>query len=561
MLKKSASFVLASLRDSTYRSVRLVSSLAAALLGTRRVSARQGWAGEKSGLFEHPADYSCTITVRIMTALCRPKNEFFSKLPASVSLLVALLLLVSTPEMALSFTQGEIYRQAKAATVLIVGVNDESNALSFGSGVFISDQGLVLTNAHVVEDSTRLFVYIRNQAVDPAAQVLAIDSDLDVAALRVHTDHPVPFLPLGAEVQDEGTPAIAVGYPRVSDVLQMGLTLHASVIPMTITGEAMGRSRTSGLPIPFVQTVGMLNAGSSGGPLVQSETGDIAGLVVHTVPYLEHVKNAGGARLGTVMMRAGLSYSIPVSRLRDWLDKSQIPVPAKQTHEAPLPSMDKGLTTRTFLTTAHLLHLMAVVLHEDRDLLDLAIQHYESALQLEPERPDVLRNLGLALAATGEMDRARVTYERAFAKTPSDPVLLKNMGELRYRMRDSQGAAELYRAAIQQDACFMNASLGLGRALQAQGRADEAKQVLRSAAACPLSSSYAAYHVGLALEQQGLGQDALQIWEDVLGQSHRASVNERPLLNKIRQRIAQLRAQLTPPVRSTVHSSVSEAAR
>jgi hypothetical protein len=40
MLKKSASFVLASLRDSTYRSVRLTSSLAAALL---------------DGLFEHPA--------------------------------------------------------------------------------------------------------------------------------------------------------------------------------------------------------------------------------------------------------------------------------------------------------------------------------------------------------------------------------------------------------------------------------------------------------------------------------------------------------------------------
>jgi hypothetical protein len=35
--------------------VRLRSSLAAALLGKRRVSARQGWAGEKSGIFEHPA--------------------------------------------------------------------------------------------------------------------------------------------------------------------------------------------------------------------------------------------------------------------------------------------------------------------------------------------------------------------------------------------------------------------------------------------------------------------------------------------------------------------------
>jgi hypothetical protein len=74
MLKKSASSVLASLRASEvlegiFRSPRsilwanghtkcgwylLASSLAAALLGTRRVSARQGWAGEKSGLFEHP---------------------------------------------------------------------------------------------------------------------------------------------------------------------------------------------------------------------------------------------------------------------------------------------------------------------------------------------------------------------------------------------------------------------------------------------------------------------------------------------------------------------------
>ena len=51
----SASFVLASLRGSTYRSVRLASSLAAALHAERRVVARRGWAGEKSGLFEHPA--------------------------------------------------------------------------------------------------------------------------------------------------------------------------------------------------------------------------------------------------------------------------------------------------------------------------------------------------------------------------------------------------------------------------------------------------------------------------------------------------------------------------
>jgi hypothetical protein len=58
MLKKTASGVLASFRSSTYpRGYASGPSLAAALLGIRRVSARQGWAGEKSGLFEHPEDY------------------------------------------------------------------------------------------------------------------------------------------------------------------------------------------------------------------------------------------------------------------------------------------------------------------------------------------------------------------------------------------------------------------------------------------------------------------------------------------------------------------------
>jgi tetratricopeptide (TPR) repeat protein len=267
------------------------------------------------------------------------------------------------------------------------------------------------------------------------------------------------------------------------------------------------------------------------------------------------------------MMRAGLSYSIPVSRVRDWLQKTHIPFAAHQTQAALLAPLEKEFPTRTFLTTAHLLHLMAAVLRQDRDLLDLAIQQYEWALQLEPERPDVLRNLGLAFAATGQTERAQVTYERAFARTPNDPALLKNMADLRSHLRDAQGAMDLYRAAIRQDACFVSASLGLGAVLKDQGRVEEASQVLRRAAACP-SSSYTAYYVGLALEQHGLGSEALQIWEDVLGQANRSSVNERTILNKIQQRAAQLRAQLMEqdrevniaPIASDIQSSVSQEA-
>jgi len=61
MLKKSASFVLASLRGSTYRSVRLASSLAAAAL---------------DGHFEHPANRSCGITIRKVTVNLEHKLSF-----------------------------------------------------------------------------------------------------------------------------------------------------------------------------------------------------------------------------------------------------------------------------------------------------------------------------------------------------------------------------------------------------------------------------------------------------------------------------------------------------
>jgi len=61
MLKKSASFVLASLRGSTYRSVRLASSLATAAL---------------DGHFEHPASRSCGITIRKVTVNFEQKLSF-----------------------------------------------------------------------------------------------------------------------------------------------------------------------------------------------------------------------------------------------------------------------------------------------------------------------------------------------------------------------------------------------------------------------------------------------------------------------------------------------------
>jgi hypothetical protein len=50
-------------------------------------------------------------------------------------------------------------------------------------------------------------------------------------------------------------------------------------------------------------------------------------------------------------------------------------------------------------------------------------------------------------------------------------------------------------------------------------------------------------------------------WEDVLGEGHSASITERPIFNKIRQRVAQLRAQLTPQDRGVSEALIASRAQ
>ena len=107
------------------------------------------------------------------------------------------------PASAFAHSSHQLYRQAKATTVLIVGIDDDTQSLSFGSGVFVSGDGLVLTNAHVIKDATRLFVYSQAQDVDTQPEILAVEPDWDLAALRVAAPRPTPYLSIAKEQAEE----------------------------------------------------------------------------------------------------------------------------------------------------------------------------------------------------------------------------------------------------------------------------------------------------------------------------------------------------------------------
>lgn len=146
-----------------------------------------------------------------------------------------------------------------------------TSAQGAGTGIVIDDNGLVITNAHVVQGATTAEVALDSDDRARPATVLAIDSARDIALLRVD-DHQ-GFVAIRAADADDvavGDPVIAVG--NALD-LDGSMTVTAGIV------SALDRSidTTNGALGNLIQTDAAISSGNSGGPLVNA-AGEVIGV-------------------------------------------------------------------------------------------------------------------------------------------------------------------------------------------------------------------------------------------------------------------------------------------
>lgn len=190
----------------------------------------------------------------------------------------------ASPSPTASLTVSAIYQRVAPSLVTVQAAHD------LGTGVIVSDGGIIITAAHVVGTAKTVTVTFADGTKTTAA-VTSADTKKDVAQL---TPAKLPKVVVPAQLgggADIGAPVVAIGDP-------LGLT--DSVSSGVVSGLNRSASTDTGQRSGLIQFDAAVNPGSSGGPLL-----DVRGMVIGIVVALALPPGASDAF-------AGIGFAVPI---------------------------------------------------------------------------------------------------------------------------------------------------------------------------------------------------------------------------------------------------------
>ncbi|TKS89337.1 Serine protease HTRA1B [Collichthys lucidus] len=168
-------------------------------------------------------------------------------------------------------------------------------AVASGSGFVVSEDGLIVTNAHVVANKHRVKVELKSGATYDA-KIKDVDEKADIALIEIDTPMKLPVLLLGRSADlRPGEFVVAIGSP-----FSLQNTVTTGIVSTTQRGGKELGLRNSDMD--YIQTDAIINYGNSGGPLVNLD-GEVIGI-------------------NTLKVTAGISFAIPSDKIRQFLAES-----------------------------------------------------------------------------------------------------------------------------------------------------------------------------------------------------------------------------------------------
>ena len=233
-------------------------ALAGIVLAITLIFAAPQWLSQKTGI---PLWSESTPSTSLSTPLNTP-HSYAELLDGTVNSVVRIYNQTATPPASIALLQDPHYASLLEGQL----INTSANEVHLGSGVIASAEGHILTNNHVIENAERIQVGLADGRSAPATLV-GTDPATDLAVIKIELDNLIPAkVPINLDSR-VGDIVFAIGNPHgLGQSVSMGI----------ISGKERNRLGLNTFE-SFIQTDAAINAGNSGGALINTQ-GELVGI-------------------------------------------------------------------------------------------------------------------------------------------------------------------------------------------------------------------------------------------------------------------------------------------
>jgi S1-C subfamily serine protease/cytochrome c-type biogenesis protein CcmH/NrfG len=398
----------------------------------------------------------------------------------------------------------ELFTSRSPAVVRVIARGSNFSVMQ-GSGFFISRDGLLVTNYHVIRGAEFASVLRDDNTTFFVEGIAAEDKDSDLALLKVNVTD-VPFLRVGAdELPKVGTKVYAIGNPE-------GLT-------NTLSEGLVSGLRTRSNQRVAIQTSAAISHGSSGGPLLSAD-----GLVV-------------GVTSAMAVDGQNLNFAVPASQVRQLIRQRGELQKLATAGAAPLDASQaqafaavwSAIDQRKYAAASRLLSSMRSVqkdnpvywmasgfLHNELNNASLAIDSFKSALRIDSSLEPAWFGLGEALRRARRYAEAIDAFKSAAKLKPHDARAYIGAGYAAGDMKDIDRSIEFFEKAEEYSPENPEPYAYGGILYLQRKQFDHAIESCQKAVSLKPDYAYGYLCLGMAYECAGRHGDAIAAWQNAI---------------------------------------------
>jgi S1-C subfamily serine protease/cytochrome c-type biogenesis protein CcmH/NrfG len=433
----------------------------------------------------------------------------------------------------------ELFSQASPAVALVEVRDADMKPVAIGSGFFVSDDGLLVTNYHVIASASFASVRTGKGGTMLVEGVAAADAKADLALLKVSAKG-VPFL----KVARGGTPAVGTRVFAIGNPEGLTNTLSEGLISGVRSAEETGE-------VALIQTTAAISHGSSGGALMTGD-GTVVGVTKGAIEDGQNLNFAVPAELvrkliagrGTLRTLASASSETLSPRdaaayvgVLEALDRGKF----EQAASLMKNLSDRQRNTPTFWFTTGCLHYKlqnldlaeqafkdAIKLRPDfsaaysrlgdvynyQNQNEKALDAYRKAVQINPKESRAYCGAGFVYGKQGEFDRAVAIFDKGIAADPKDVELLCRKGIMLGAAKRFAEAVKVYEVALKLDEKRIDTYIYVGETYMKWRKWDKAIGTYRKAIGFQPDNAMAYLNLGVAAFNAGDSKTAYYAWNN-----------------------------------------------